>query len=564
MEKGTGRREKETQGGVVSSPRFGSLQFLREGVENYRRFLSLRPKAAQRGVTLVLTYQIDLFWHAHMLASLERYRDDCFRLMGMTLHHDDSLTDRSVGGILDTSFGSTEALWREAFGCGYAVEGGMYRGEPPPRFFHPQWVSSPEALKVKILLSPSTGEFADTGGVYGEGQRGSDTEELALVAASALAFPRPTSLFEKMFGTPLGNALPFLSSSNRQTSLPAPQLEHRNCSDTARPPPQQVMLLPTAVHGTAHTRAQWQAGEVESEPEPSLIGARDPWAPSQSQQSEDIISEVTPVTTPQITPDSFIPANSRSRTKGVNSNPAMSNYIFGNGPDGVGYYHMKTPAAFGIARGRAAIAKEVAERELRLWNQGACLRYGCCFCCLSSWTPTWNRRERELKKTSEEVSLAVDILDFRYTQGGSLEDSTASLPEGLQIRLAPLTRELDAKDRARRRTDDQTHPELELLPKGAACGAGLAEWAKGGGVQVNKVKRRSGGGGSGGRRACGGAACGVAACGAGAYGGGGFFGGGGIFDGGGGCGGGGGGGGCGGGGGGGGCGGGGGGGGCGG
>jgi hypothetical protein len=55
--------------------------------------------------------------------------------MGSTLHHDDSLNDRTPGGILDQSYKSTKQMWLDEFGEEYVVEGGMYRGEPPTEYF---------------------------------------------------------------------------------------------------------------------------------------------------------------------------------------------------------------------------------------------------------------------------------------------------------------------------------------------------------------------------------------------------------------------------------------------
>ena len=59
--------------------------------------------------------------------------------MGGTLHHDDSLTDRSDGGVLDVAYKSTKNLWQNEYGCDYVVCGGMYRGEPPTGFFSTNW-----------------------------------------------------------------------------------------------------------------------------------------------------------------------------------------------------------------------------------------------------------------------------------------------------------------------------------------------------------------------------------------------------------------------------------------
>jgi Glycine-rich domain-containing protein-like len=121
----------------VSGARFSDDDFLAEGVENYAKFLLLKPKAMQKRITLVPTYQIDLMWHTHMLTSMQQYHADCLRIMHSKLHHDDSLTDRSEGGHLDRSYQATKELWQKEYGTDYVVCGGMYRGEPPEEYFSP-------------------------------------------------------------------------------------------------------------------------------------------------------------------------------------------------------------------------------------------------------------------------------------------------------------------------------------------------------------------------------------------------------------------------------------------
>ena len=119
----------------VSGERFDDIDFLNEAVENYYKFLCLKPKAQAKRMILVPTYQIDLMWHTHILSSITLYNKDCKAIMGLTLHHDDSLNDRTEGGVLDTSYQSTKQIWLEEYGVDYHVEGGMYRGEPPPAYF---------------------------------------------------------------------------------------------------------------------------------------------------------------------------------------------------------------------------------------------------------------------------------------------------------------------------------------------------------------------------------------------------------------------------------------------
>jgi hypothetical protein len=123
----------------ISGERFEDDDFLEEGVENYFKFLKLKPRARESKVMLVPTYQIDLIWHTHILSSITDYNKDCRVIMGEVMNHDDSLTDRSIGGVLDVSYKSMVKLWKEEYNCEYAVCGGMYRGEPSASFFSKDW-----------------------------------------------------------------------------------------------------------------------------------------------------------------------------------------------------------------------------------------------------------------------------------------------------------------------------------------------------------------------------------------------------------------------------------------
>ena len=123
----------------VSGERFQDDTFLEEAVDKYHKFIQLKPKAVINRSIIVPTYQIDLMWHTHILSSIGLYEKDCKAIMGSTMHHDDSFTDRTEGGILDASFQSTCAMWKAEYGEDYIVEGGMYRGEPPLDFHRPGW-----------------------------------------------------------------------------------------------------------------------------------------------------------------------------------------------------------------------------------------------------------------------------------------------------------------------------------------------------------------------------------------------------------------------------------------
>ena len=70
--------------------------------------------------------------------------------MGTTLNHDDSLNDRTEGSDLEKAFNVTKRLWKDLFGADYVVDGGMYRGEPPPQYFRKAFGLS------KLDLKPGT------------------------------------------------------------------------------------------------------------------------------------------------------------------------------------------------------------------------------------------------------------------------------------------------------------------------------------------------------------------------------------------------------------------------
>ena len=122
----------------VSGSNFSNDDFLRQGVENYLKFVQLMGQKS-RPQFLVPTYQIDLMWHTHMLTSIAEYHKDNMSLNGCILEHDDSLNDRTEGGKLDTNFQATRKLWNDVYGVEYKVLGGMYRGEPPNDFFNADW-----------------------------------------------------------------------------------------------------------------------------------------------------------------------------------------------------------------------------------------------------------------------------------------------------------------------------------------------------------------------------------------------------------------------------------------
>jgi len=135
----------------VSGDRFNDVEFLHQGADKYYKFLQLKGTSKGRSMIIIPTYQIDLMWHTHILSSISKYNDDCRTIIGCSMNHDDSLTDRVEGGTLDVSFRATKALWYEMYGEEYTVEGGMYRGEPPVSFYRREWSQSQEGNTHVVL-----------------------------------------------------------------------------------------------------------------------------------------------------------------------------------------------------------------------------------------------------------------------------------------------------------------------------------------------------------------------------------------------------------------------------
>jgi hypothetical protein len=127
--------------------------------------------------------QIDLVWHTHILSSLRLYNRDCVAICGHKFFHDDSLGggDRTPGAELDKAFEATERLWRREYGEHepYKCAGTLYRGEPPPTFYHfSTWSPTAFGAAPKELCSsttpprPSTTKIGAGGGATSTGRTG--------------------------------------------------------------------------------------------------------------------------------------------------------------------------------------------------------------------------------------------------------------------------------------------------------------------------------------------------------------------------------------------------------
>ena len=111
----------------VSLPHYGDKKFLTRALERYKQHLMLKQQNPD--MFLVPCYDFDLIWHAHQVHPLI-YKRDTTEILGKVLKHDDSVNDRQPGSKLTTSDETTRDKWKEA-GQEFAVNGAMFRGEPP-------------------------------------------------------------------------------------------------------------------------------------------------------------------------------------------------------------------------------------------------------------------------------------------------------------------------------------------------------------------------------------------------------------------------------------------------
>ena len=95
----------------TSLPHFNDEVFLQASLLRYFKFLTLQAEFPESG-PLNPTYDIDLVWHSHMKFH-DAYVSDTRRLLGKTLPHDDSVTERHPGSRLDNANKRTVSLWEK-------------------------------------------------------------------------------------------------------------------------------------------------------------------------------------------------------------------------------------------------------------------------------------------------------------------------------------------------------------------------------------------------------------------------------------------------------------------
>ncbi len=179
----------------VSGPRFSDDLFLAAAIERYDKFLRLMGTCGYREHFYVPSYDVDLVWHTHMLASTCAYHEETRVRAGEPVDHDDSVNERHAGSKLNTSWDNTKKLWRETFSGSDdtgALDacGACYRGEPPSWWFesrrHEQRVRVHDEVVAETLCHDLVAQVQESSSRAAPARAASQDLELSLDVPSSL------------------------------------------------------------------------------------------------------------------------------------------------------------------------------------------------------------------------------------------------------------------------------------------------------------------------------------------------------------------------------------------
>ncbi|KAL3906220.1 MAG: hypothetical protein SGILL_009358, partial [Bacillariaceae sp.] len=386
----------------VSAPNFSKQRFLHEGLENYQKFLHLKGEN-DGSMIIVPTYQIDLFWHTHMLSSICGYYADCKAIIGSAMHHDDSLNDRTEGGTLDTAFTATKAAWKELYGEEFKVEGGMYRGEPPMLYYNPSFVLESTMLNsLSNMKPPPNHPFNKFIDVQGASSTNPGAYDMAIIwcwkeTKSQMSLH---TAFE-IVGDPSKCWIRYSSHDNETLEAAFQQSGGNqtviigNGAYKVNFSTMQQTKVKTGFERKVKRFVQTSGADgVTTTVGTSTVAT----APSSKSNAVPLATPVVEWTKPSgCTADGvqgFVARNARSTQKGVNANPQKPAYIFGNGECGVGYYHVTTRSAYQILEKRIQVRMKKIEDDIAVAQ--------CCQCGNSNYENRYIiRKERELNELTE-------------------------------------------------------------------------------------------------------------------------------------------------------------------
>ena len=136
----------------VSLPHYRDSKFLTTALIRYKKFLLLMKNNPTEFI--VPCYDIDLMWHTHQLENVA-YRNDCMKLVGRLINHDDTDTDRGENSNLKISFKKTCELWKTAYKEKYEIYGTLSRGSVSNKqLFNSKYckLGSGTETNVKVVL----------------------------------------------------------------------------------------------------------------------------------------------------------------------------------------------------------------------------------------------------------------------------------------------------------------------------------------------------------------------------------------------------------------------------
>jgi hypothetical protein len=115
---------------------------------------------------------------------------------------------------------------------------------------------------------------------------------------------------------------------------------------------------------------------------------------------------------PDGTSPGFVPPAARSTTRGINANPSKDDYLFGNGSEGLGYYHKTTREAYQILLKRMDLRIYKVDHDIAL--SMCCTEFRSCGLVNAKATPYVQTQERRRADLTEmrDVVKARSEADF--------------------------------------------------------------------------------------------------------------------------------------------------------
>ncbi|KAG7343143.1 glycine-rich domain containing protein [Nitzschia inconspicua] len=430
----------------VSAPNFFDTNFLEEGLVNYHKFLFLK-KMSPRDMIIVPTFQIDLFWHTHILSSMAGYYKDCMAIIGSPLHHDDGFDDRTEGGPLDTAYNATKDAWMTLYGEDYHVEGGMYRGEPPSLYYSPEFVFESKRMNAHYMQSSPNHPFHRFVGVQGASSTTPSAESINAKSMDVIWCWRETPAQmnkhsgPEIFGHPKDCWICYSSHDN--ASLEAAYQQYGTNHQVIIGNGKYKVDFSTMKQSNVKTGFEREVKrfvkkntmnektsfvEMSSAANVSMMPATQPSKPSPTfgaaAATPIVATPYSQWTNPRgFTPDgepAFIRHNAKSRQRGVNANPMKIDYIFGNDCCGVGYYHVTTKEAYNI------LDKRITVRARKIENDIAFAM--CCDCSGGkNKTPYVVKKEKELQELLENQLIIKARAKAEYPVGEVNDPGTVNV-----------------------------------------------------------------------------------------------------------------------------------------